>query len=266
MAKRHFTSTGAIAGQLAVGILTLGIIYWQFPSVATSASIVQPVFWMFAGLFVADKLGGLATAFFSDRAQDKIEGFYDALPHLLAKDRDIRAFKTRDAGYNHCIELSRTATLVKNTVLRYGARETSQKVDRVYHAWLDAKNHSVRTGICTTWIEIVSLRLKPNDSQCKLMNELRSTCGNVYEAKIIDDTTCPMVQMTIFEFGDEGRKKEILFGWEFVKAPGSSFSSQNDQLIDYFERYFDYHYENIAKPLPVEVGPRRRRLWRWNRS
>jgi hypothetical protein len=213
---------------VAIGYLTADELY--------NNKVLMAVFLLLVPVLVTDRVAGIFTEMAAAKEAQALESRLKSLPGNLAGRNDIITFPNANHGTEYCAEMARRATLVKNTVLRYGEGATSMPLpDQMdgYQRWLAAKRESVSSGC--TWVEIVSQYLAPKDPQSEFVVVM--TARNNYKVRWIDDKNGVPVQMILMEFPEGG--KEVLFGWQLPTMPqGPCFLTRNQKVIEYFESYF----------------------------
>lgn len=211
--------------------------YWRVRSHSHKSEIVSKV------CETSDKTGK-EIALLIDLVQ-KNGNIFNIVNAINSNTHNVIYFSNTEDGIRYCESACRIATHVKNTVLRYGGATCSGAADDiVYNAWLAAKERSLEIKSCL-WSELVSVHFDDNDNQLTLMKKYSVHGNHYYKGVFIDDKVHHLVQMTIFHFR---HGKEIIFGWEFPGLEhGPSFLVRNEKVVDYFEKYFDFHFDKFGK-------------------
>jgi hypothetical protein len=231
------------------GVIALGWFYLQFrgknESEVTNTFIVTVIFGLFAANLTIDLVVKSVHEYFADREENAILARLNELPGNIANHADIVVFSDKNAGMTHCINAASKALVIRNNILRYGRTASSDPDDPVYKKWRAAKETSI-TSLKTVWREIVSTHLNPNDPQVTFSRRMNErVVESHYDWRSLDDRSCPMVQMTLFEFG-ASIPSEVIFGWEFPHAwQGPCILTRNPETVEYFKKYFDFHFDNI---------------------
>jgi hypothetical protein len=205
---------------------------------ATVRSIIVAVF----AFIIIERFGELFSAYQADDESAEISKFFSEVPILLSQTHDLVYFPTSSAGCEICIDMAKTASHVRNTVLSYGDPATLIMNSDVYGRWLAAKKDAIARLV--PFHEIFSTHINSDDPQ---MLFAHSTKGGNYRPRAIDDRIVPMVQMSISDFPDHA---VVVFGWIFPGVEeGFCFLSRNVKLVQYFRTYFDYHFHAFAKDI-----------------
>lgn len=192
----------------------------------------------FGFLVVSDRLCSLLTDIVSDNEYKQVRENLERFPGLLAGRHDVVTFSNALDTLKYCLAVCPLAIEVKNTVLRYGIRNSVSPYSELYSQWLSTKKKSIDSSC--PWTEIVSAHLCNSDPQVKFIEQVNTGVSR-YQISYIDDAEKPMIQMTIFTFKDGS--KEILFGHEFANMrQGVAFLTRNREIINYFESYFAHWF------------------------
>lgn len=241
----------AIAAVLA---FTLGLIkaYNTPEHDITNKDLLLALLFSLAGVVLINLAVTAVQEYLADRDKNEIIQRIDLLPGLIARHADLVIFPDKITGFRYCIEACAKAKLVRNNVLRYGYKASANPRDPAYLAWRSAKEKSIES-LEVSWKEIVSIHLEESDGQVEFSKRMSQHGASYYDWRYIDDTACPMVQMTSFEFDAH---KEVIFGWEFPGAwRGVSVLTRNPEVVAYFDNYFDYCFDRVAKRLD-QANPR----------
>ena len=234
-------------GQLIAGVVSFAFVYFQYlQSGANTSPILWSIFFLFSSTFLIDKLGQLATTISIEREDKDFNVSFARLPGLFAGRSDVVTFANDLEGTKYCVSVCPLAVSVRNTVLRYDGFKRLNANDSDYTEWLDAKRSSIRDNHCA-WTEIISAHINPTDFEHRIRAAFGSDGTRYHDWRFLDDEQSPMVQMTIFEYGNG--MKEIVFGWQFPGIPhGPCFLIRNEKIVAYFEMYFA-HFYSLAKEL-----------------
>jgi hypothetical protein len=225
-------------GFVAIGYLTVDELYKN--------KVLMAVFLLLVPILVTDRVAGIFSETAAAKEAKALESRVASLPSLFAGRNDILTFPDAKQGVKYCAEMVRRATLVKNTVFRYGEGATSMPLsDQMdgYQRWIAAKRDSVSSGCA--WVEIVSKSLDPRDPQSAFVAEMAGRTN--YKCHRINDKNGVPVQMILMEFADRG--KEVIFGWQLPTVHhGPCFLTRNENVIDYFVNYFSCLVERSQTP------------------
>jgi hypothetical protein len=149
----------------------------------------------------------------------------------------------------HCIDNISSAKKVKNTVLGYG-KNTSDYLDiskkHLYQEWINAKKIYLNKNTYTL-TEIISSHFVHDDPAMKFMNEYQNKSDKYY-CKFLDNRVHSIMQFTILDYGDDKETKEVIIGWHDY-GNGDCFLSSKKQVVNFFEKYFDYYYNGSENLL-----------------
>ena len=210
-------------GQLFVGVAALALVFFAYRAEPTSKDvnvaiehIFYAVFFLYASGLVVDRIGDVARTLAQEKQEEEFEERSGIVAELVCGRNDLVTFPNAISGLQYCVNAVREAVSVKNTILRFGQKQSHSPQDEVYQQWVAAKRTSVESNTCT-WSEIISCHIPRSSDLYKIIEPLAQKGSRYHSYRTIDDKTMPMVQMTIFEYRSGYR--EILFGWEFPGHP-----------------------------------------------
>jgi len=164
--------------------------------------------------------------------------------------RDITVYDNSKAGLEYAVTALSSAEYVINTVL---LSSTNAFKEDIYAKWINAKDEFLKDNT-KTLKEIISSRFDAGELPYKFISEHRN---ENYLYKYIDDIHCPMTQIIIFYTKKNKEiKKEMIFGWELPNnADGPCFKTDNQQIVRYFEEYFNFYYNERerSQSLPTII-------------
>ncbi len=239
--------TYASIGQLVTGIAVLALSWVQYKHDPNTNPIFLSVFFLFTATLVIDKLGLTFANFSTERDEKDLKHRLDRLPSLFVGSKDIVTFAHDGEGAKYCVSVVPFAINIKNTVLRYKSSNLGGVHDGADNSteWIDAKIASMTKHQCT-WTEIISTHIGRQKNKRDVIDKLGNASTRFYEAKYLDELVTPMVQMSIFTMANG--TKEIVFGWQFPGLQhGPCFLTRNEEIVRFFEIYFDYFYSISAE-------------------
>ena len=240
-----------------VGVIFGGYItYYQLPPVDPkhpSNAIYYSIFWSTCSILVTAYISSIIYALSTEQKEKKLN---DTILDILQKtneniqrinDRtnEIKVFKHSYDGLEYCIRTIPSASRVINTVLRHGKDKSLPGLgskEWIYKQWVDVKQKHLQDDTYTL-TELVSSHFTIDDGAREFINTNHK--NPKYNYKFIDDNHYAMIQFTLFDFDDQARNKEVVFGWEFPNMEhGPCFKTNNKAVVDFFENYFFYYYNN----------------------
>lgn len=245
MLKRNVISSIA---QLLVYLATFSIMYWRFSlnrSIPNNQELFVSIFFLFVAMIIPEKIGAIMTGYAQDKETKEKDDRFTDLYNLLHDPTEIQIFDDVKEGLQYCLSTYSSAIMVKNTVLRYGQKKSINTAGpQLYTEWLLAKKKSIAKGKCA-WKEIVSKHFDDHDPQIQIVKNASSGMSQ-YNRKFLDDNIYPIAQMTIFFF--KGERREVILGWEYPQIDhGPCFLIRNKKIVDYFDKYFENYFTNVAK-------------------
>lgn len=197
------------------------------------------------------------------------------IPSMLSEGGQLVVFSAADAQ-NHINYRAQTATVIKNTSLRYNTRKYDSHAENVL-AWISIKLEIMKSGVALR--ELVSTYVRNDPVFVDFMRKVEaarqepktSGVGKVlerfvgaktvdaparpltYEVAYIDDVLHPLIQLTHLRFG-KGHSC-VYFGWQYMdKDANKVFYSENQELADFLESYFDTNYRAAVANGQTGVG------------
>lgn len=210
---------------------------------------VIPIYVAFFVIYISERASSIGTDILSDREaielHTRMMNNFDRVPSLLSGARDIVYFRNTYDGLLYTISAINDAIDIKNTVLRYGSTSSVGAFEDVYERWILEKRNSVSRSPPCAWHEIVSIYFSENDPQRILSTDMQNLTDS-YAFSLIDDCNNAIINMCLISFSN--RPRELLFGHTFpTMLQGPVFLTRNENLINYFESYFNYWYNRCAE-------------------
>lgn len=166
---------------------------------------------------------------------------------LADASRDIRVYEDTNDGLRYCIKSAKRANKILNTVLHNGEKFISMPI---YQEWLEAKKEFLSRNE-NSLKEIITCHFNADDAPRVFADMYH--LNNGYSFRFVDDISFPLQQFTIFEYAKE---KELIFGWQLPDCEdGQCFKTSNKEIVEFFEKYFWYCYDNKTQVDPSIVIP-----------
>lgn len=233
-----------------------------FDSEVTEQNVSFTICLFVAALFFIDRVGAWSSETFAEQEHNelihKLNQQAEKLPSLITARHDIIIMPRSEQAVDYVNSKLEYTSTVRNTVLRFGSDAANSFSDEYQKALL-GRMELIKTNNIE-WYDIISIHsLKPLETF--LSGLAGANSGYLYEYKLLDDRTVPMMQVMILSYnGDYG--KEVLFGWEFANYKAAPvFVTKNPAIVSFFEKYFEHFYEHHAKDpstalkeLPTGLG------------